>query len=105
MDDVAAVPAAVPPTSRQSEPVARVPRMNSSTIDASTNAENVYAIRPGVELPSPRRSARTPVTSEATAGMTNVFPSARSDARRHATSGPIPISSSSGSPKLCRKKL
>ena len=31
--------------------------------------------------------------------------SARSDARRHATSGPIPINRSSGSPKLCRKKL
>ena len=26
------------------------------------------------------------------------------EARRHATSGPIPISSRSGSPKLCRKK-
>ncbi len=84
---------------------ARVPRTNSSTIAAATNAENVYASSPGVELPKPSTSSATPVTSAADAGTTNVRPSARSEARRHATSGPIPISSRSGSPKLCRKKL
>ena len=42
---------------------------------------------------------------DALAGKTNILPSERSDARRQAIKGPIPISSSSGSPKLCRKKL
>ena len=84
--------------------MARRPRTNSSTIDAATNAENVYASRPGVELPKPVAMSATPVTTAATAGTMNVLPSARSDARRHATSGPMPMSSSSGSPKLCRKK-
>ena len=32
-------------------------------------------------------------------------PSARSELRRHATSGPIPISNSSGRPRTRRKKL
>ena len=32
---------------------ARVPRANSITIVAMTNAENVYATRPGIELPAP----------------------------------------------------
>ena len=38
------------------------------------------------------------------AGQANVSPRLRSEARRQATSGPIPISSSSGSPKMRRKK-
>ena len=46
-----------------------------------------------------------PVASATPAGHANVRPSERSDARRQATSGPIPISSSSGSPNARRKKL
>ena len=75
------------------------------TIVASTNAENVYAMSPGIEIPAPsseqddagrERDARRPGE--------DVVASPRSEARRHATSGPIPISRSSGSPKTRRKK-
>ena len=38
-------------------------------------------------------------------GQKNTRFSEESDARRQAISGPIPISSSSGSPKLRKKKL
>ena len=48
---------------------------------------------------------RTDQITAAASGHRNVRPNARSDARRHATSGPIPISKSSGSPNVCRKKL
>jgi hypothetical protein len=71
---------------------------------ARTKAENVYASRPGQELSKPSTSSATPVTTAAENGTRNVLPSERSDARRHATSGPSPINSSSGSPKVWRKK-
>ena len=51
-----------------------------------------------------QRSATTPATSAAPIGQRRVRTSARTDARRQAISGPIPISSSSGSPKMRRKK-
>ena len=81
-----------------------MPRTNSSEIDASTNAENVYAIRPGVDDPEPSASSTTPTRIAKPAGHMNIRPSERSDARRHAISGPIPISSSSGNPNVRRKK-
>ena len=64
----------------------------------------MYASRPGHELPKPSASSTAPVTIAAANGMRNVFPSERSEAFRHATSGPSPISSSSGSPNVWRKK-
>ena len=85
-------------------PAAARPRTNSRTIDAATKAENVYVSRPGHELPKPSASSATPVATATVNGITNVFPSERSDALRHATSGPSPISSSSGSPNVWRKK-
>src|SRR5207253_9259789 len=84
---------------------ARVPRTNSSTIDASTNTENVYATTPTRDDPAPAASRAAPAASAADSGHRNVRPRAGNDRRRHATSGPIPISSKSGSPKLWRKKL
>ena len=57
------------------------------------------------EEPAPAASNAIPAINAAASGHRNVRPNARSDARRHATSGPIPISSRSGRPKLCRKKL
>ncbi len=83
---------------------ARVPRANSSTIVVATNAENVYATSPGMELPAPRTSRTIPVTTATPVGHRNVVRRLGSEARRQATSGPIPISSSSGSPKMRRKK-
>ena len=114
MHDVAAVAATVPRDERArtrrattrapSAFRARVPRANSITIVASTNAENVYATRPGIELPAPRTSSTTPVASATTVGQRNVVARLLSDARRQAMSGPIPISSSSGKPNARRKK-
>ena len=113
MNDVAAVAAAVAADQREEGPAheslesafrAFVPRMNSSAIAASTKAENVYAISPGVEEPAPSTIRTTPTASETRNGHRNVFPSPRSDARRQAISGPIPIRRSSGSPKMRRKK-
>jgi hypothetical protein len=82
-----------------------VPRTNSSTIDASTKIENVYAITPIRDEPAPAASKPIPPATATPSGQRNVRPSARSDARRQATSGPMPIKSRSGSPKVCRKKL
>ena len=67
-------------------------------------AEKLYAISPGVEEAAPATTRPTAVRSAAANGQANVRPSARTDARRHATSGPSPISSSSGSPNVWRKK-
>ena len=78
--------------------------MNSSAIVAATNAENVYAIRPGIDEPAPAAIRPAPATRATTNGHRNVRPSERSDARRQAISGPIPISNSSGRPKARRKK-
>ena len=64
----------------------------------------MYVSSPGSELPKPSTSSTTPVTTATANGITNVLPSERSDALRHATSGPIPIRSSSGSPNVWRKK-
>ena len=82
-----------------------MPFANSITIDASTNALNVYVTRPGSDEPAPNRSSTPPVTSAASAGQASVRFSEEIDARRQATSGPIPISNSSGIPKTRRKKL
>src|SRR5437870_3363133 len=84
---------------------ALVPRTNSRTIDARTNTEKVYAITPIREEPAPAASKPIPVATAAPSGQRNVRPSARNDARRQATSGPIPINRSSGNPKGRRKKL
>ena len=54
---------------------------------------------------NPEAPAANTDTTAVIAGMTKVRPSDFSEARRHAISGPMPISSSSGSPKLRRKKL
>ena len=83
---------------------ARVPRANSMTMVARTNAENVYATRPGIELPAPRKRRTTPVTSATTVGQRKVVARLLNEARRHAMSGPMPMSSSSGSPNARRKK-
>src|SRR5688572_18329130 len=74
-------------------------------IDASTNALKVYVTRPGSDVPAPNKSSTPPATSAASAGQMSVRFSDEIDARRHATSGPIPISSNSGSPNARRKKL
>ena len=66
MDDVAAVAPPVAATSdegaRPRPPAtarrARVPRTNSSTIEASTKAENVYAMSPGIERAGAEREQR-----------------------------------------------
>ena len=83
---------------------ARVPRANSIAIVAITNVAKVYARSPGMELPEPRKIRDTPATSAATVGQRNVVTRLLADARLQAMSGPIPISSRSGSPKIRRKK-
>ena len=74
--------------------------------------EGPLILRPMSGRPSDRRDVyrmvvriATPTASATAAGQANVRPSARSDERRHATSGPIAISRSSGSPNAFRKKL
>ena len=81
-----------------------VPRTSSTTIVASTNAENVYAIRPGFDEPAPSASRTAPVTSATPIGHASIRRSDRALAFRQATSGPIPISRSSGSPNARKKK-
>jgi hypothetical protein len=81
-----------------------VPRTNSWPIVARTNAANVYAMRPGIEDPEPSRMSTRPTASAIPAGQANTRTSPRSDARRQATSGPMPISRSSGKPKIRKKK-
>ena len=78
--------------------------MNSSAIAASTNAQKVYATRPALLEPAPSATRAIPQASANTAGPIRLVPSARSEVRRQATSGPIPISSSSGRPSTRRKK-
>src|SRR4029450_4778928 len=75
------------------------------TIEASTNAENVYVTRPGNDEPAPKSSSTPPVTSAASNGQASVRFNDEIDARRQATSGPIPISKSKGRPNTRRKKL
>ena len=114
MDDVAAVAPAIArdelperraePTRRRARAARRYLAPNSSTIVAATNAENVYAISPGIDDPAPTAISATPTTSANADGHTNVRLNERSDARRQAISGPIPIKSSSGSPNARRKK-
>ena len=84
---------------------ALVPRVNSSTIAARTKTENVYATSPPMFEPAPRPISTPPATTATAVGQRRLNPSARSELRRQATSGPIPISNSSGSPKTRRKKL
>ena len=55
--------------------------------------------------PAPSTSSTMPVATATANGIASEARSARSDVRRQATSGPIPISRSSGSPKTRRKKL
>ena len=50
------------------------------------------------------RERRSDDERDGAAGPRSDAPSARKDARRHATSGPIPISRMSGSPKTIAKK-
>ena len=83
---------------------ARVPRANSITMVASTNAENVYAMRPGGELPAPRSSNTTPTASATSVGQRKVVARLFREARLQAMSGPMPISSKSGKPNARRKK-
>ena len=105
MDDVAAVAAPV----ARDEPEAarrprRVPRTSSTTIVASTNARERVGDQAGPTSPAP--SAISDAAGDDRDGdrAEERLPSERSDARRQAISGPIPISSSSGSPKVRRKK-
>jgi len=64
----------------------------------------VYATRPGTELPAPRRSSATPIASAKAVGQRKVVARLRREARLQATSGPMPMSRSKGSPKIRRKK-
>ena len=104
VDDVAAVPPPVPTDElreRRGHGLAgeraprAVPRANSTTIAASTKAENVYAISPGIDDPAPsttstcRLQGRRP---RATRRRT----SPRSEARRHATRGRSPSAGAAG---------
>jgi hypothetical protein len=54
--------------------------------------------------PAPKARSAIPQARAKTDGQTRLAPSARSELRRQATSGPIPIKSSSGSPRTRRKK-
>src|SRR3972149_2191924 len=83
---------------------ARAPRPNSRTIAAPTNAENVYATRPGIELPAPRARSTTPAERATSVGQRNVVARLRSEALRHAINGPMPINNSNGRPNARRKK-
>ena len=83
---------------------ARVPRANSMTIVVRTKAENVYATRPGIELPAPEEEEDDAGHEGNEVGHRKVVARLLSEARRHATRGPIPISSSSGRPNARRKK-
>ena len=67
------------------------------TIVEPTKAENVYAIKPGMELPAPSASRTRPVATATPVGHRNVVSRLCNDALRHAMSGPIPMSRSSGS--------
>src|SRR5580765_3331775 len=83
---------------------ARVPRANSITIVARTNAEKVYAISPGGELPAPRSSNTTPAASATRVGQRKVVARLLREARLQAMSGPMPINNKSGRPNARRKK-
>ena len=107
MHDVAAVAAPVARDEREQRPGRHACRARPrATIVARTNAENVYAIRPGFELAgAERRAGCAPATSAPRRGRQRAPARARGTlVRRHAISGPIPISSSSGSPNVRRKK-
>jgi hypothetical protein len=60
---------------------------------------------PGIEESAPRASRTSPVETATPIGHANVRPRPRSEARRQAISGPIPMRIRSGSPKALRKKL
>ena len=114
MDDVAAVAAAVAGDERRRSagPRARRPAPCRAASRGRTRARSTRARKPrtcrrsGPASTTRRRarSATAPAASATAAGHASVRPSARSEARRQATSGPMPISSSSGSPKMRRKK-
>src|SRR5262245_26780986 len=74
-------------------------------IVARTKAENEYVTSPAGADAAPSRATTTPATSAATVGHRSARRNPAYDVRLHASSGPMPMSSSSGSPKARRKKL
>ena len=114
VDDVAAVAAAVAADERRERDRAttrsRAPA--APACRARTRARSRRARRPrrcrrsgrGSTSRRRARAARRRSRRRRRTGQRNVRPRPRSDARRHAISGPTPISSSSGRPKIRRKK-
>ena len=84
-----------------------MPFANSIAIDASTKAQNVYVDEAGQRRAGAEAASSTPAGDDGDERRPGqrALQRAQIDARRQATSGPIPISSSSGSPKTRRKKL
>ena len=114
VDDVAAVAAPVPPdearrTRRARSPTDRLPRARAARELEHDRREHerrervADRARPG-SIPAPSASSSEPGASAAAAGPATARPSAWSDARRQATSGPMPMSRTSGSPKAIAKK-
>ena len=69
-----------------------------------TNAQMLPAATPGHEESSPNATITTPVMTPPINGQRKVRRIWRNDARRQAIRGPMPIRSSSGSPKAITKK-
>ena len=114
VDDVAAVPAPVPRHEHRERPPPPLARDRAARRRAAHELEHDRRgdeRGEGVREQARRRAAEAEREQHDAgrrprprAGTRNVFPSERSEARRHATSGPRPIRSSSGSPNVCRKK-
>ena len=69
-----------------------------------TKMQSESAVRPAVLDPRPRSHRSAAPERAETTGQRNVRIRLSGDARRQAISGPIPVSASSGSPKMTRKK-
>ena len=105
MHDVPAVAAPVAPDQRgegdgpdscESARRARVPRTNSSPIAARTNAENVYAISPGIDEPAPSAEEHDAGDDATAKGHRKVRPRPRTEARRQATRARRPSAGATG---------
>ena len=66
---------------------------------------SVIAVSPAQLEPSPASASSAPPATADVTGQRNVRQRLPGVARRHAISGPIPVSASSGSPNATRKKL